>query len=315
MTTTLAPIATVVTETTWTTKNGETRSYRTGHLSNDCPRLDDGTIVGLDVDLASRDAGLLCDTCGVPNLAFVRQPGENDEPRREYGNGGARRAPVAPRERTNRYAGKCADCSGWVEAEAGLLGGGPGAWFVKHRDGGCPVVEPAPVASTPTPTVRSEAVEGIHRISGDRIVKVQRGRESGNLYAKLLVVTETDDGEYDGEFLYAPGLIVECSAETALSLDDARAYGALYSVCCVCAARLSDEDSIALGIGPVCGGRVYEWATKRKLTVAQVRFLAKLVDGPQPVGRSGRTVNVLVEYGLARLVDVDGVLSVEAAAA
>lgn len=216
--------------------------------------------------------------------------------------------------RTNRYAGRCVKCGGNVPAETGLLTGRPGAWTTEHRDGECVTVEET------TTTSGGEPVEGIHRLSGDRVVKVQRGRESGNLYTKLLVVTDTGEVDesgapiYSGDFLYAPGLISECSAATAMDLDEARAYGALYGICCVCGARLSDEDSIALGIGPVCGGRVYEWSTGRVLTVAQVRMLARLVDGPVPVGRSARTANALVGHGLARLVDVDGVASVEAVA-
>jgi hypothetical protein len=41
-----------------------------------------------------------------------------------------------------------------------------------------------------------------------------------------------------------------------MSLDEAKAFGAVYGVCCVCSATLTDEGSIAAGIGPICGGKV-----------------------------------------------------------
>lgn len=39
--------------------------------------------------------------------------------------------------RRNRYAGRCDNCGGWVEAEQGLLVGSKGAWKTLH-DGECP---------------------------------------------------------------------------------------------------------------------------------------------------------------------------------
>lgn len=311
MTTTTTARVGIITARTATVSGVDVEVY-THHVDPRCGRTDDRVV---EVGVTARDAehaSMECDYCHAEADHVDRYPGENDLDRTvEYGMGTRRAAATKP-VRTNRYAGKCRNCSAWVEAETGLLVGTPGAWAVEHRAGEC-VEAPAPVVVAPA-APRSEPVEGIHRISGDRVVKVQRGRESGNLYAKLLVVTDNGDGTHDGEFLYAPGLIVECSTETAMSLDEARSYGALYNICCVCGARLSDEVSVALGIGPVCGGRVYEWSTGRVLTVAQVRLLARLVDGPVPVGRSARTANALAGHGLARLVDVDGVASVEAVA-
>lgn len=102
MNSTLAPIACVVTETTWDRtdnrdaiarqrKNAGRRkienpiepvthevTYRTGHLSNDCPRIRDARteVVSLDVPLDTADAGLPCETCAVPNLHLVRDRAE-----------------------------------------------------------------------------------------------------------------------------------------------------------------------------------------------------------------------------------------------
>lgn len=95
----------------------------------------------------------------------------------------------------------------------------------------------------------AEVEAGIYQV-GATIYKVYKG-QSGRMLAKTLVVT---DGE--GKFEYA-GLasrfVTEGSAK--MSLEDAKRFGQIYGVCCKCGATLTDEDSIAAGIGPVCGKR------------------------------------------------------------
>lgn len=110
----------------------------------------------------------------------------------------------------------------------------------------------------------------MYKYDGD-IYKVQKAvHGSGNLYAKKLVVL---DGGYEvqsGEgwrggrltkvtvsFEYAPGIFNKLSEDDRLSLEEAREFGALYGTCCVCGRLLTNELSIALGIGPVCGSREF----------------------------------------------------------
>lgn len=106
--------------------------------------------------------------------------------------------------------------------------------------------------SAPTFEVRKveDAPEGMHKFGGV-IFKVQRSPESGRLYAKALV----EDGQGGWRFDYTPGAIKNLSAETLLSLEEAKAFGALYGTCCVCGRMLTNENSIEAGIGPVCAGR------------------------------------------------------------
>ena len=90
---------------------------------------------------------------------------------------------------------------------------------------------------------------------GDVIYKVQKAvHGSGNLYAKKLVVSTIGES-FDVSFVYAPGAINRLSAEDKLSLEDAKAFGAVYGSCCVCGRTLTDENSIAAGIGPVCAAK------------------------------------------------------------
>lgn len=98
--------------------------------------------------------------------------------------------------------------------------------------------------------VAAEVPEGMHKVE-DRIYKVQRAvHGSRNLYAKRLV----QHGE-NWSFEYAPGAMRNLSNETRMTLDEARAFGALYGTCCACGRTLTDESSIAAGIGPVCANK------------------------------------------------------------
>jgi ribosomal protein L7/L12 len=76
------------------------------------------------------------------------------------------------------------------------------------------------------------------------IYKVQRAvHGSGMMYAKQL----TEQG-----FEFARGAVSKLDASHRMTLEQAKEYGAVYGVCCVCAATLTDERSIEAGIGPVC---------------------------------------------------------------
>lgn len=84
--------------------------------------------------------------------------------------------------------------------------------------------------------------EGIYQDASDDVFKVVRSSYD-RLYAKQLI---------DGKFEYAPGALRRLTAADKLSLAQAERYGKLTGHCCRCGARLTDEDSIARGVGPVC---------------------------------------------------------------
>lgn len=107
----------------------------------------------------------------------------------------------------------------------------------------------------PRPEVeRVEVLEGMHRLNG-QIYKVQRAvNGSGRLYAKALVQDEIDSAQ-GWSFVYSPGAVRHLSEATVMTLDEAKEFGALYGTCCVCGRTLTDENSIAAGIGPVCAGK------------------------------------------------------------
>lgn len=74
---------------------------------------------------------------------------------------------------------------------------------------------------------------------------------SGRPYAKQLVVA---DGSASWE--YAPGMVRVLQPEDKLTLEQAAEFGRLYGICAICAAPLTNEESIEAGIGPVCRGKI-----------------------------------------------------------
>jgi len=96
------------------------------------------------------------------------------------------------------------------------------------------------------------------------VYKVQRGRESGKLYAKVLVKVDPYTKMVRGkeklitaEFKYSGAAIVSrLTPDMRMTLEMAKEYGAQFGVCCECGAVLTAEASIEAQIGPVCAGKL-----------------------------------------------------------
>jgi hypothetical protein len=112
---------------------------------------------------------------------------------------------------------------------------------------------PWPERRTPVATRRAKAAEdGMYRKDGV-VYRVQHAIHGNGLpYAKKLV--ELSNGEW--YFEKVDGMQYKLTEADRMTLAEAKEWGALYGTCCVCATKLTDEKSIAAGIGPVCGGRV-----------------------------------------------------------
>lgn len=95
--------------------------------------------------------------------------------------------------------------------------------------------------------------DGMYR-QGDTIFKIQKAvHGSGHLYAKRLV--PGDGYGAKATFVYAPGAMKALTLADKMTLEEAKAWGALYGTCCVCGRTLTNESSIEAGIGPVCAGK------------------------------------------------------------
>jgi Family of unknown function (DUF6011) len=90
---------------------------------------------------------------------------------------------------------------------------------------------------------------GMYRTPDGQIFRVHESKESGRLYAKVLVLSFDDDKPH---FDYAKGAIYHLLPEHRMTLDEAKAWGCETGICCVCGAFLTDPKSVTEGIGPVC---------------------------------------------------------------
>jgi hypothetical protein len=89
---------------------------------------------------------------------------------------------------------------------------------------------------------------GMYQTPDGEIYRVQPSRETGNLYAKHMLV--------GGGFEYERGAISRLTPADKMTLEQAKAWGMETGVCCVCGAFLTDEKSVQEGIGPVCAKRL-----------------------------------------------------------
>jgi len=106
-------------------------------------------------------------------------------------------------------------------------------------------------AKAAAPVARKPVEHGMYRKDG-QIIKVQIAvHGSGKVYAKVLVI----DAPGEGHFEYAPGVVSTLTPEDRMTPGEAAEFGRLYGICIVCSATLTDEESIARGIGPVCAGK------------------------------------------------------------
>lgn len=89
--------------------------------------------------------------------------------------------------------------------------------------------------------------DGIYQLEG-QVYKVQKSLGSDRVYAKIW------DTEIN-EFRFEKGAVNRLRPENLMTLEQAKEWGHLYGYCCRCGRRLTDETSIAEGIGKVCAGK------------------------------------------------------------
>lgn len=120
-----------------------------------------------------------------------------------------------------------------------------------------------------TVTVPVKLEDGMYKV-GDTFYKVKHSQNKQQ-WAHRLIVTGSGDNIV-GKFVYAgrPSSF-HITPECALSYEDAKAFGALYNMCVCCGRLLTNELSVVLGIGPVCGKRQFGGNFKHLLTEAQLK--------------------------------------------
>jgi hypothetical protein len=109
-------------------------------------------------------------------------------------------------------------------------------------------------ATQPGRTTAVHVEEGFY-LHDHQYYKVQRAvHGSGHLYAKRWVVPTGGGGEPFWEM--AAGAVSALRPEEALTIEEAAEFGHLYGCCVRCGRTLTDEESIAAGIGPICAGKM-----------------------------------------------------------
>ena len=132
-------------------------------------------------------------------------------------------------------------------------------------------------APVPAPVAKAERVEledGMYMVDGT-VYKVQHSLNSSRQYAKVADITDLGDGNFEVSFAYARGAIAKIRPEHKMSYEQAKEFGALYGTCCCCGRTLSNELSIALGIGPVCGEREFGGEFKVIIKEAKLELKAR----------------------------------------
>ncbi|HEX2616634.1 MAG TPA: DUF6011 domain-containing protein [Flavobacteriales bacterium] len=98
-------------------------------------------------------------------------------------------------------------------------------------------------------TTRFEPAAGVYRME-DELYRVQIAKSSGQWYAQRAIKPATEGGKLKWEYLGKRINLADAEA-----LDEAEA-GRFFGYCIRCNAELTDPESIARGMGPVCASRV-----------------------------------------------------------
>lgn len=117
-----------------------------------------------------------------------------------------------------------------------------------------------------------ELEDGVYKV-GNTIYKVKHAK-TGNQWAhRLEFVNEQPNkgGMLAATFEFAgKPKTLGIRPDHKLTYEAAKEFGALYGVCCCCGRLLTNELSIHLGIGPVCGGREFGGEFKTLLAEAKL---------------------------------------------
>jgi len=103
---------------------------------------------------------------------------------------------------------------------------------------------PIPAKTPAKPVAELEA--GVYVNSDDDIIRVYRG-QSGRMLAKSI------DG--NGAFTFLGLAIKYVKADQKITRERAAEFGQQTGVCCMCGRDLTDPESVAAGIGPICSGK------------------------------------------------------------
>jgi hypothetical protein len=111
----------------------------------------------------------------------------------------------------------------------------------------CPFI--SGTQSTQVKAVATEIVpEGFYCV-GDNVYKVQTSKTSGAKYAKVWTGGHS-------KWAYAPGIVKTLTLADKLTEAQAAKFGKKTGHCCICSKLLTNAESVAKGIGPICADKM-----------------------------------------------------------
>jgi uncharacterized protein DUF6011 len=175
-----------------------------------------------------------------------------------------------PTNRPNKYAGDCARCGVRVEAEQGHIEPSENGWNVLH-DGDCPpnpgwppmdsddmpprtLRAPAQVrkrteqyAAIPEGRYAVKSLTGTNDLDFFKVDKPTQGTWAGQIFVRRVIGGHPDMPVKGANKFAALDAILEAGPDKAMAL-----FGQTLGYCGRCGRSLTDEQSRAIGIGPVC---------------------------------------------------------------
>lgn len=131
---------------------------------------------------------------------------------------------------------------------AGMVKGILNVYCAVNRETVAAAPQEAPSAPQTLPEATEELREGPWFGPDGLPYLVQRGQDSGQLYAKPW----DPEAGTRGKFVYEHRAILRVRGGRRMTLDEARAFGQDTGTCGVCGRTLRKRESIEKGIGPVC---------------------------------------------------------------
>jgi hypothetical protein len=123
-----------------------------------------------------------------------------------------------------------------------------------------------PKGSPSAPAVTLE--DGIYRAADGQIVKVYHTVHGRNVQVgKRLSVRDNGDGTFTGEFVYVgKSALIGLKPEMMFTAEQAAEFGKVYGFCIRCGLDLTREESLHVGYGKTCAGRMgWPYPTKVQL--------------------------------------------------
>lgn len=171
------------------------------------------------------------------------------------GDEDSRRAGLRP----NAYAGTCSACQGQVAANAGRREQVAGRWTVLHATTAeCAAAAPATTATIPqaAPVATPDVPAGHYAVETEEghlaFYRVDRPAE-GRWAGRTFIAVQASDDYHPVRGEAGKSVLAKIAADPQEAM---LRYGREIGRCGHCNRTLTDETSRALGIGPICRGKV-----------------------------------------------------------